>query len=422
LDESTLASPQKQGFLHSTWLVVVCCFLMTFTSLGFCSSPKQLFLKAVTDALDMDRTLFSFNDTLRFLVTATLSFFFGSLVSRFGTKKMILMGFTLLVASQLLYATATTVALLYLGGILLGAGLSLTSSTLASYIIKRRCTKNVGTLQGLVMSANGLGGALATNLVTPLIEGSPFGYRKAYFMVAAVLTGVGILLMIFFREDKEKPHQATAKKARGQVWEGISYDQAKKRTYFYVCAILVFFTGLVLSGINGIATAHMRDVGIDGNTVKMIWSYHSIALMCIKFLTGFVYDRKGLRFTLIMCQTASITVLVALSLTAPTTFGIGMAWVYSLLSAMALPLETIGVTLVTGDLFGNRDFAKLLGLMTALNNLGYAVGSPVSNLVYDNCGTYVPAIIAGAILMGVVAIAFQFVITAARKDRPKLAA
>ena len=91
MDESTLASPKKQGFLHSTWLVVVCCFLMTFTSLGFCSSPKQLFLKAVTDALDMDRTLFSFNDTLRFLVTATLSFFFGSLVSRFGTAFFLLL-------------------------------------------------------------------------------------------------------------------------------------------------------------------------------------------------------------------------------------------------------------------------------------------------------------------------------------------
>lgn len=418
MEESRLTQVKKKNsFFHSTWLVVVCCFLMTFTTLGFCSSPKQLFLKAITEALDIKRSLFSLNDTLRFLITAVLSFFFGRLIARFGTKKMIIAGFGLLISSQLIYATATIVPLLYLGGILLGAGLSLAGSTLASYIVKRRCTKHVGTLQGLVMSANGLGGALATYLITPMVEKSPFSYRKAYFMVAAVLTVVGLLIVIFFREDKEKPHQTSAKKARGQVWEGISYEEARKKSFFYVCCVLVFCTGMVLSGINGIATAHMRDVGIDGEKVKLIWSYHSLALMAIKFLTGFVYDRKGLRVTLLMCQTASITVLVALSLTAPTAFGVGMAWVYSLMSAMALPLETIGVTLITGDLFGSRDFAKLLGLLTALNNLGYAVGSPVSNLVYDACGTYVPAILSGAALMLVIAVVFQFVITASRKDR-----
>jgi len=404
---------------RSTWVIVLCCFLMVFTSLGFCSSPKQLFLKAITDALGLKRSLFSLNDSLRFIATAVLSIFFGRLVMKLGTKKMILLGFGLLIGSQVLYGVADTLPVFYLGGVLLGAGLSFVSSTTASYIIKRRCTKNVGTLQGLVLAANGLGGALAMQMVSPFIESSPLGYRKAYWLVAVVLAVAAAVVLLLYREDPEPAAPPPDKKARGQSWEGISFAQGLKSPYFYACGVLVFLTGTALSGINGIAATHMKDVGIDADLVKNILSSHSLALMCCKFFAGFVYDRKGIRVTLIMCQLASVIVLVALALAANNPFGIGMAWVYGLLSTLALPLETIGVSLVAGDLFGNRDFAKYLGLLSGLNYFGYAAGSPVTNLVYDVCGTYRPAILAGAGIMVAVGICFQFVVTAAHKRRDR---
>lgn len=417
-----MESIEKKKRSGSLAVIVFCCFMMTFTGLGFCSSPKQLFLKAITEAHGMERSLFSFNDTARYLAAAVMNLFFGKMVAKFRPKKTIMLGFGILVLSQILYALADHILVFYVAGALLGAGLCLMGSTMVSYVIKRRCKKNTGTILGIALSANGLGGAIAMQIISPIIESSTFGYRKAYWVVAAILAGVGLMIAILFKEDPSLSHDpgAHAKKARGQNWEGFSFAELKRKPYFYVIAVLVFLTGTVLSGINGISTAHMRDVGIDPVFVADVWSIHSLVLMGTKFLTGFIYDKKGLRFTLLLGQATAITVLAALALSANNPFGIVMASIYAILSPMALPLETLAISLIVGDLFGSKDFARILGFLTAIISLGFAVGSPLINLVFDLIGNYTPAILAGAGIMAVVCIGFHFMINTAYKEKEAL--
>lgn len=406
-----------------TWVIVGCCFLMLMTSLGFCSSPKQLFLKAATEALDIKRSAYALNTTFRYGTMALLNMFFGKLVYRFKTRWLIAVGFLLLIASTLCYALAENVWLIYLGGIGLGLGLTLCGTPMASFVINSRCHKNKGTILGFVLAANGLGGALATQIVSPLIDSSVFGYRKAYFVVVLILAAVGVLVTVLFKDQKEPAEvQPKTKKARGQGWVGITFAEGKRKKYFIPTAIGLFMTGFVLSGINGISVSHMKDAGIDGDFVKNIWSFHSLFLMGSKFLVGFLYDRKGLRTCLLVCQITAVLVLIALAMVANTPFGIVMAVIYALFSSLALPLETIGVSLVVGDVFGNKEFAKFLGIMTALNSIGFAVGEPLMNLIYDVAGSYTLAIWIAVGVIAAVSIGFQFVITAAHKDRERILA
>jgi MFS family permease len=81
---------------------------------------------------------------------------------------------------------------------------------------------------------------------------------------------------------------------------------------------------------------------------------HSLVLMGSKFFVGFMYDRKGLRTCLLICQITALVVLAALALVSPTPFGMTMWVIYAIFSSLALPLETIGVSLVVGDVFGNK--------------------------------------------------------------------
>lgn len=412
---------EKKSWRCSTWVTVVCCFLLIFTCLGFSSGPKPFFMDVVPDALGVGRSEFALNDTARYVVNAVMSLFFGAFVIKLGIKKMMAIGFALLISSQLVYATADNVLMFCAGGALLGAGLTFTSNTLASYIVKRYVQKNTGTILGFVMAANGLGSAIATQIVAYYIEQSPTGYKNAYYAIAVALAVVAVVVLLLYKEDKTVPLVAPARKrAIGQDWIGFEYKQGLMRPYFIPVCFLIFLTGFVLAGVNGIAKAHWRDVGIQD--VATIWSVHSLALMGGKFITGYIYDKKGLRFTLLVGQIAAITVLLALVFSANTPLGIALAWYYSIFSAVSLPLETIGVSLVAGDIFGNKEFSKFLGIMTALNYAGFALGSPIINLVYDKVGTYVPAILVSVGLMAVVAIGFQFVITKAHKDRDAILA
>ena len=412
----------KKNFDY-TWVIVFCCFMMVFTGLGFCSSPKQLFLKAVTEALEIPRSLYSFNTTFRYATLAVMNILFGTLVYKIKPRKLIAFGFLCLVVSTLLYAEADNVLLIYLGGIFLGAGMCFTANTMASYVITARCPNNTGTILGFVMASNGLGGALAMQILDPIIESHVFGYKNAYYLVAIILAAVGILVTALYKDAPNViPAQKKAKKARGQVWEGITYAEAKKKSYFIPTAVCLFLTGFVLSGINGVSVAHAKDTGLDPGFVTSVWSIHSLVLMGSKFLVGFMYDKKGLRTCLLICQGAAVVVLSALALVTNSATGQYMWIIYSIGSTLALPLETIGVSLVTGDIFGSKEYAKFLGLMSALNSIGFAIGDPVMNVVYDALGSYTVAIWIAVGVIAVASVAFQFIVTVAHKDQKKILA
>ncbi len=91
---------KKRGANYN-WVIVGLCFLMVFTGLGFCSSTRSLFVVPVTEALGVERSLYSFNDTFRYVATAIVNIFFGSLINKFGAKKLICAGFISLTSLSL---------------------------------------------------------------------------------------------------------------------------------------------------------------------------------------------------------------------------------------------------------------------------------------------------------------------------------
>ena len=403
--------------------VIAACFCMICVCLGFCSSNKSLYLSAITEALGIKRSLFSINDSFRYVSTAIVNLYFGTLISKYGAKKLVGAGFLALILSTLIYATASNVMLFYLGGCFLGIGLSWTTTTMVSYLVNRWCPSNRGTITGLTLCANGLGGALAAQIVTPIIyeQGNPFGYRNAYYLVAALLLVVGVLVTILIREPRVQPEAAgTGKKARSKRWCGITLAEAKRKPYFYTAALCVFITGMSLQGINGIAAAHLKDVGIDAGLVATILSVHSIVLCTSKFLAGFSYDKLGLRVTLIICQLFGICSFLALLLSGNTGTGSIFAFAWAALSALALPLETVMVPLIAADLFGEREYPKIMGIFVSVNTAGFAFGTPVANLIFDTCGTYRPMLLAIAVSMLMVMISFHFVIHSADKQKKAL--
>ncbi len=117
--------PAKQPKrFHYAWVIFAICFLSVFTSLGFCSSPKSLFLAAITEDLGIPRSLFSIGNSCRFISTAVINLFFGRLVAKFGPRKLIAAGFTCLALSNLIGAVSNGIFGFYVSNIFLGLGLA----------------------------------------------------------------------------------------------------------------------------------------------------------------------------------------------------------------------------------------------------------------------------------------------------------
>ena len=121
---------RRTGEFDYKYIIAGICFIMVFVGLGFCSTAKTIYFAPITEALGFFRSSFSINDSCRYITTAILNIFFGALVERFGTKKLIIAGMMSLIISSLLYSAATTLFVFYLGGVFLGIGVAWTTTSM----------------------------------------------------------------------------------------------------------------------------------------------------------------------------------------------------------------------------------------------------------------------------------------------------
>lgn len=415
----------KKWKLDYIWVVVGLCFLSVFVSLGFCSSNRAVYLTAITEALHIPRGAFSLNDTFRFVTVTIVNLFFGPLVAKFGTKKLMCAGFACLIGFALINSMATELYMFYLGGILLGVGLAWTNTTMVSTIINRHCTSNKGAITGAILAANGIGGAVAMQIISPIIfeEGNPFGYRNSYRLVAVILAVVLLLFLVLYREKKsEEPVVKKKRKARGEGWVGMEFKEAIRKPYFYIALLCIFLTGLTLQGLAGIAVPHMYDVQLDTGYVALLVSISSLLLTCSKMIVGFLFDRKGIRFVANISMICAFFALFCLAFLSNTPTGRVLAAVRLPLHAIAMPLETVMLPLFASAFFGNKSFDKTVGIFVSACNAGMAIGTPMANIIFDHTGNYKPAFWIFSISMAMVVMLMQYVFIAAKRDRKQIEA
>jgi len=416
----------KKVQIDYKWVILITCFLMEFVCLGLCSSNPGLYMAAVVEALGIKRSAFSFGTSIRYITQVITALYFGTMIQRFGIRKMACVGLASLVGSLFVRSAATNIVQYYLGCVLWGLGIVFSGGTMASTIVRRWFHKDIGKYTGIVMSANGIGGAIGAQIISPIINnGETFGYRKAYILSGIIALSISIFILLCLKENAEKENDGSGnqkKKPRGAAWVGIPYSETRKKAYFYLTAALVFLTGISLQSIGSVSIMNMRDVGLSEEFIATTATVSSLMLTVAKFMVGYIYDKKGLKFTLMMCElAAALSFMLKASLT-NSTQGMVFAMTAVVLGSVAMPLETVMIPLLSNDLFGSASYTKVLGVFMAMNSLGLCLGSPLGDIYYDFFGTYAPCFWFFCGLMVVIIIAFRRVISMAEKDKEAILA
>lgn len=407
-------SEKTQKRIDYKWVIVVISCLMVMISLGFCSSPKSIFLIPVCDALGISRSAFSLSDSARYITTSIVNIFFGTLIYKFGAKKLIFTGFISLIASMLTYSFAPNAAVICIGGALLGLGLSFTTTTMVGAVVNKWCKKNKGTIMGIALASNGIGAAIALQVLEPIIyAGDAFAYRNAYRLVALILAVTLVIIMIFFKNSPESAKE-NSKQGAAPVKKKPDYKAILKTPYLYPAAIFIFTAGMVLQSVHGINAPLFTDAGIATTDIKNILSVSALFLFITKFGVGFIYDKTGVRHTSTICYTSAIASVIILFIISGNG-NMLLAYIYTAFAALALPLETIMLPIYARELFGEKRFNEALGIFASVNTAGYAVGAPLSNLCYDVFGNYDVCLYASIALMAMALVIVHIVITVSKK-------
>lgn len=416
----------KKGQFDYKWVVLVMCFLMEFVCLGFCSSNAGLYTGKVTAALNIPRSLYQIGTSIRYVVQVLVGFAFGSLIQKFGIKKLVGVGLVSLCGSITMRFLTANIWHHYIACVLWGLGIVFAGGTMASTVVRRWFHKDIGKITGIVMSANGIGGAIAAQIISPLINnGETFGYRNAYLLSAIVTVAISVVVLIFVRDNPaaDAPPSKAAKKAKGALWDGIPFAEVRRKPYFYLTFAMILLTGISLQSVGTISIVYMEDLGMNAGFVATTATVSSLVLTFAKIFTGFSYDKKGLGFTLLMCHCCSLLAYLLKATMTNSTIGMVMAMTATILGTIAMPLETVMIPLMSNDLFGSASYNKVLGIFYAANSLGLCLGSPLCDIYRDlTGGSYASCYWFFTGLMVLVTVGFQLVIRAAHKDKEKVLA
>ena len=197
----------------------------------------------------------------------------------------------------------------------------------------------------------------------------------------------------------------------------MEFSDATKKPYFYFAMACIFLAGMSLQGISSIATPHMYDLGFDKQFVANLGTVTSLFLMGTKALTGFMYDRKGIKITMNLCFFSAFISIGSLSILQNDQMGMVLAYIRGLAGTIALPLETVMIPLFASEMFGNKSFVKTVGVFSAVNTAGLALGAPFSNLCFDLFGSYNLSFIILAIFMLFALVVMNLVIRLANRDK-----
>ena len=407
------------------WIVAGLMGLLAFFAVGFSANIAGLYLKTVTEELQIERGLYSLMNLFRFGACALLNASFAFLVGKLGAKRLMVLSLSVLVASQLALSFAQGLPMIYLGGLLLGLGFNSCCAPITGYIIGRWFTKDRGTVLGVVFSTTGAGCAVATMLLRPVITGEAqifgfTGWRTAYRVVAA-LVGVLIVLVLLLYRNASLPAGVVpdgGHKKRGVIWDGIDWNTVKKERLFYLLCVGVFFSGSIIQGVYGVATAHLEDVRLDSAYITAIVTVASVVLCLAKILVGVCYDKLGLPFTVLFCHVTGVAGVGLLAFVSRAAPGFGLA--YEVLSPFAMTQETVLLALIASDLFGEKSNAKVLGILVSVSAVGYASSAFLLNRLYDRLGSYKMILIGSAVLFAAAAILMQIEIRRGEKTRERL--
>src|SRR5215475_8575371 len=186
---------------RSYWTAVWCGFLVLTIGLGVRQS-FGIFLKPVSAELHVGRELFSFGTAVSMLLMGVMAPFAGRLCDRFGSAITISGGAAVYVLGMIVTATMHNGAMLILGNILVGIGLSAASFGPVLGVILRVAPPAKAALAVGLCSA---GGSFGQFFIVPLaaVMQNYFGDWRPTMWALTVLALLLILLPIGLNDSQQ---------------------------------------------------------------------------------------------------------------------------------------------------------------------------------------------------------------------------
>ena len=142
-----------------------------------------------------------------------------------------------------------------------------------------------------------------------------------------------------------------------------------------------------------------------------------IVLAVCKFVIGFIYDKLGLKTAINICLVAGLLANLALFFVTNSMTGKILTISYSVLGAVATPIETVMLPILVLDLFGQKSYNKTLGIIVSVTTAGQALGTPLMNISYDLWNNYMVSFAISMVASVIIVIVLNMAMFASTREK-----
>ena len=409
-------SPRRVYF---GWWIVFSAFTLSALGGGFYFYGFTVFFLPLAEEFDVSRGTLSLVFGLAGLEGALLGPLQGWLVDRYGPRRIMFLGISMMGAGFFLMSYAQSVQMLFVYVILLiavGSSMGLFSpafAAVANWFIRKR-----GTALGIAMSGVGLGAVLVV-LTNFLIE--TMDWRGAARAIAVIILVVGYPLASLMRHRPEQygmlPDGAEQgprpTESHGPPQEEIDFTvkEALRTRAFWLISISFALRAFVIAAIGVHFIPVMDDKGLSAATAAALLGLFGVLSVPGRLGFGILGDYLDKR--LVVAMTAGLLGLAMLTLIWATSL-----WqIFIFLVLFALSSGGSAVTFaLRGEYFGRGAFATIGGIGSTIMFLGTITGPVFAGFTFDVTESYDVAFLT---FTGVSLLSFVAVLLARRPAPPR---
>jgi sugar phosphate permease len=394
--------------IHYAWIVAGLTFLALLASAGI-GSTRAVLVLPLEHEFGWDRAVISLALSVNLLLFGVCGPFAGALMARFGVKRVMLFALTTLtIATGVSTLMQAAWQLILLWGVLVGLGSGAMALVLGATVATRWFVKQRGLVTGLFSASVATGQLIFLPVQASIIEA--IGWRPAIALVAAVALGVGVLVLVFMRDDPRElgltAYGATADTPPAASVHGNPFAlavntlrQAATVKDFWLLAGSFAICGATTAGL---ISVHLIPASVE-HGLPEVTAASMLAMMGVFDLigttaSGWLTDRIDARKLLVWYYTLRGIALLFL----PAAYDLGIPALAGFVVFYGLDwVATVPPTVrLVADRFGKERVGQVFGWVFAAHQFGGAVVAFAAGAIHSWLGDYLVAFLAaGALCM-----------------------
>ena len=374
------------------WWIVLACFFIGLYVGGTIFYGFTAFFEPIRREFGWSYTQISLAASLRGLEMGIFAPFVGFLADRFGSRKLILWGTSLVGFGLILLSLTRSLAMFYGSFLILAFGAGGCASIVTMTVVANWFHSKVGIALGVMVSGIGASGFMLP-LIVRLIDIS--GWRTTFVILGLGMWTLGIPLSFVIRDRPEQYGYLPDGEETGELLPEIAIRnkgveiglrQALRMKSFWYLNIIELIRMMTVVAVITHIMPYLSSLDISRSTGGFIAGAIPLFSIVGRFGFGWLGDATDKRYVLALS-------FCLMSIGLMLFCYVQVIWVACVFLLLFSPGYGGGMVVrgaILREYFGRDSFGKILGIIMGCAAVGGIIGPTLAGLVFDILGSYQP--------------------------------